>query len=233
MTTNCLPRIAQAGLFPGMKLPIVLLLSSLGFAACTDVATEALRADPSTTELGADHERPRAVFATSATYAGDALGGLDGADAICAQHAADAGLRGRFKAWLSDADTSAASRLSHARVPYRLVGAGPIARNWDDLTDGKLRAAIDHDETGAALPPATDIFTGLAVWTATHADGSNFPFTPGGDPTSNPQLDCEGWTGHTLGVGLLGIFDRTDQGWTASFAGIGCTEKARLYCLEQ
>src|SRR5262249_42934796 len=43
---------------------------------------------------------PKRVFVTSTTHDGN-LGGLDGADAICASLAANAGLSGTYKAWLS------------------------------------------------------------------------------------------------------------------------------------
>src|SRR5262245_28339890 len=53
----------------------------------------------------------KAVFATSTLQDGN-LGGLEGADAICATRATAALLPGTFKAWLSTTTTSAASRLT-------------------------------------------------------------------------------------------------------------------------
>ncbi|MDZ4247347.1 MAG: DUF1554 domain-containing protein, partial [Dehalococcoidia bacterium] len=75
------------------------------------------------------------VFVTAATYNGN-LGGLSGADAKCQASANAVNLGGTWKAWLSDSNTSAGSRLNHSDSPYRLLNGTTIANNWDDLVDG-------------------------------------------------------------------------------------------------
>jgi hypothetical protein len=209
-----------------MNLRGVALVSVFGLAACS------LYIGPPTPDPVVVRADGMLVFATSKVYQGGGLGGLEGADAICNQHAADAGLGGDFKAWLSEVGTSAASRLSHATRPYLLVDGTRIADNWDDLIHADLENPVDLDEHGDRLAPATDIFDGLGVWTNTRFDGEVTPWTPGGTPTTNPRLDCMGWSSFDA-IGLLGIWNRAGAAWTASSSGIGCTEKAHLYCFEQ
>src|ERR1041384_401831 len=94
------------------------LLSIAAAAACTGVYSE-----PSTPTPGPNPgptEPPpdgKLVFTTSKLYQGGYLGGVPGADAICRQHAADAGLPGKYKAWLSAFDNSVAARFTHSTKP--------------------------------------------------------------------------------------------------------------------
>src|SRR5579862_10016198 len=62
------------------------------------------------------------VFATAGVHTG-ALGGIAGADTICAQEAASAGLAGHYVAWLSTTTVAASSRLV-------LPGTSTPARGW-------------------------------------------------------------------------------------------------------
>jgi len=70
------------------------------------------------------------VFATSTSYPAD-FGGLAGADAICNQHAGDAGLPGTYVAWLSTTTVDARDRLAGARGFVRPDGL-PFADTVDD-----------------------------------------------------------------------------------------------------
>src|SRR5215470_17442921 len=114
-----------------LSLALLLLLP----AACTGVYSNP--GDPP------DEPRPvfgnKHVFVTSTTYEGALLGGLAGADAKCADHAAAGGLAGTFKAWLSDSHKSAASRLTHSTGTYSLVDGTLVAGAWDDLVMGNLQ----------------------------------------------------------------------------------------------
>ena len=89
------------------------------------------------------------------------MGGIAGADAICASEADTAGLDGEFKAWLSTLSSAAADRLAQSSVPYVLVNRTRVADNWDDLTDGSIQAPINRDASGQIL--------GGDVWTGTSA----------------------------------------------------------------
>ena len=181
------------------------------------------------------------VFVTSTTYDGN-LGGLAGADAKCAARAAAAGLSGTYKAWLSSSTTSAASRLTHATVPYKRTDGVTVANNWTDLTDGDLAVVtspspftvgINHDEFGVALSSAT-----VGAWTATLPDGST------ADPSG--VLNCFSWTsnvasaspsggiGYALDIAVTLPVMPGDAGsaWTA-YAIESCSSLYRLYCLQQ
>ena len=94
------------------------------------------------------------VFATS-TLRNGALGGLNGADAICQERAGAGGLPGTYRAWLSDGTGSPSTRFRRSGQGYRLPDAAQtsIATDWTDLTDGKLRHAINVTELGETVPP--------------------------------------------------------------------------------
>lgn len=201
------------------------LLPLLGLVACDGVFS-----DPHATQ-DAPSIDGQIVFTTSQQYRGGLLGGVEGADAICAEHASEAGLSGEFKAWLSQLGTSAADRLTHSARPYVLVDGTQVAGSWDDLLHFDLLHAIDRDEHGAGLVP--DGSFGAVVWTATRIDGQAVPWTPGGTTTENPRRDCTLWSSIDGGVGMLGSWSATGTQWTSTSSGILCTETARLYCFQQ
>ena len=160
------------------------------------------------------------VFVTSTSYSGN-LGGLSGADAKCQARADAVSLGGNWKAWISTNSISAASRLEHSSVPYKLINGELIANNWEDLTDGALSIPIYRTETGA--------FTGYdEVWTDT--------FTSGASEGGN--YDCTDWTS-SAGVwdGRKGFSGNSNRSWT-SYLDLGqslglCADGRRLYCFEQ
>ena len=209
-----------------MKRVHCALLFAVGLAACDGVFTNPHNAAPDATPI--DGKR---VFTTSQAYRGGLLGGVDGADAICADHASQVGLTGTFKAWLSQVGTNAADRFAHATKPYVLVGDIVVAGSWDQLLQFDLLHAIDRDEHGAAVVAETS--NGDAVWTATRIDGLAVPWEPGGTTTTNPRLDCTLWASIDGGVGMLGFWTAKDSAWTSTSTGISCTESAHLYCFEQ
>ena len=145
-----------------------------------------------------DEQPGKTIFITSQTFNGN-LGGLEGADAKCQELADAADLDGTFKAWLSDSETDARDRLTHATVPYRLVDGTTVADDFTDLTDGSLDAPINRTENGTAV--------GDRPWTGTDFAGEACFQATGGtcvlmDPTDGtiPRLACEDWT--------------TTEGWT-------------------
>jgi hypothetical protein len=163
------------------------------------------------------------VFLSSALYYGN-LGGLAGADAQCQTLAKNVGLPGTFKAWLSDAKTSAHARLTHATIPYTLVAPasspGPIvAKNWNDFTVGMLHTAITQTETGRSVSSAP------YVWTNTKADGTL--------ASPNLSFTCQDWTMTASSIdGGVGFSQHTEAPWT-QHSSQNCALTARLYCVEQ
>lgn len=166
---------------------------------------------------GMDRNDPsyRRVFVTSDVYQGGSLGGLAGADSICQQHARAAGFTGAYRAWLSDAIHSPATRMFHASLDYKLVTGALVAHGWDDLVDGELYSAIDRDELGNVHEIAPTCMMGTSAWSATDFNGRKLA-TPSGHEST-----CTNWT-DLHGVGLL------DNG-----CEMPCTASASLFCLEQ
>jgi hypothetical protein len=153
------------------------------------------------------------VFVSSTTQSGN-LGDLPGADALCQTLADGAGLGGTYKAWLSNATTNAAARLTQSSAEYVLVGGTVVANDWDDLIDGTLDAPIDRDETGASI-------TASSVWTGSTEAGALLGNT------------CGSWTISTnAGWGHYGRSDSTTNAWSDAFVEL-CDVPHRLYCIEQ
>ena len=155
------------------------------------------------------------VFVTSQTYDGN-LGGLSGADLKCQTLANTAGLRGIYKAWLSNNTTSASSRLAHASIPYKLKNGTIIANNWSDLIDGSIASAIKITESEG--------ITGVSgVMTNTSASGNISPY----------NYNCDNWSSSQgSSYRILGLNVNMDRGWT-DYGANNCTTRVRLYCFEQ
>lgn len=167
------------------------------------------------------------VFVTSATYTGN-LHGLAGADAECQARADIKNLGGTWKAWLSDRNTSAASRLNHSNNPYKLINGSLVANNWEDLTKGAIANPININELGQVK--STPIWVG--AWTSTKSDGS-YRLDPFGS-----QSDCIKWTMNTPSYNgyALGAFTGTNtainNSWTEGSTDT-CNTQHSLYCFEQ
>ncbi|MCA9878249.1 MAG: hypothetical protein KC442_10725 [Thermomicrobiales bacterium] len=157
------------------------------------------------------------AFVTSTLHNG-ALGGLEGADAVCQDLAAGAGLPGVYMAWLSDSTGSPADRFMRATAPYTLRGGPIIANNWDDLTSGGLQRALNKTEqgTGGALSSK--------VWTNTASDGT---------ARTDTRKSCSNWSSNSTGVnGYDGMLSSISATWTARDES-SCDSTIRLYCFQQ
>lgn len=164
----------------------------------------------------------RLVFVTSTPMPSN-LGGLEGADRVCQQHASRAGLPGTYKAWLSDTSGQPYFRLTHSHGDYTLVDGTLIAHGWQDLTDGALNAPISLDESGH---PSGAAF----VWTNTNSGGGGI----GGGHCSNWSSGDEG---DALGRNVpVGSSQLSGAGWThatEASCGAGGGVARRLYCFQQ
>ncbi|MCB1058461.1 MAG: hypothetical protein KDD11_23405 [Acidobacteria bacterium] len=154
----------------------------------------------------------RRVFVSSQAYTGG-LGGLGGADGLCQELAENAGLTGRFTAWLSGGGQTAATRLDRLGI-FELVDGTRIADDWADLTDGTLQNGINLSENGGSVADGP-------VWTGTATDG---------ELSSN---NCSDWSSSVSGAnGDVGQSGSTGSPWTAN-GSAACNSSARLYCVEQ
>ena len=161
------------------------------------------------------------VFLTSSKHDGD-FGGISQADTICNSLAQSAGIdnTGTFKAWLSDANTSAKDRLTHSNLPYKLVSGETIADNWNDLIDGTISHIINVNEDGTVYIPA-----GYAgVWTATKFNGDKYSIYP---------QDYCGWWSNDFGLGIAGLLTSTDSSWTNAQHSWCDSQSGSFYCFEQ
>ena len=193
----------------------------VAFCACGRVDFDPLRdaAGSSTDDglAGGDGATVRAniVFLTSSQHSPASLGGLTGADAICAMRANEAGLTGTFVAWLSTSTVNAVDRLAGARGWMRTDGA-MVADTPADLAANKLVYAITLDENG--IDRAAGIGTNPGyVLTAT--DGGTLDFS-----------DCGNFMS-TAGTTELGTPFSTHFGWSAR-ATLPCDTTSRLYCFQ-
>lgn len=160
---------------------------------------------------------PCRVFVTAAVSTGN-LGGLEGADARCQSRAEVAHLPGTYMAWLSDDTASPSTRFRlKSTGPYWTPDRVSIANNWEDLTDGTLRATILVTETGRN-PGGY-----YRVWTHTHPDG-----TAGGVGGVN----CQNWTSAGAGGGDAGWCGLDTSEWTENNSP-DCFLLQRLYCFQQ
>jgi hypothetical protein len=159
------------------------------------------------------------VFATSSTQQGD-LGGLTGADTICQNLAAAAGLPGTYKAWLSDDTGSPSTRFVQSTGPYRRVDNVTVANNWADLTDGLLLSEIDRSESGAIVGQSGSV---NRVWTDTTTSG-----------TVNNDQHCHRWSTAAAGQGggFRGTVLSSSEQWTL-INSADCDFDGRLYCFQQ
>lgn len=167
---------------------------------------------------------PKRVFASSATFTGGQIGGLAGGDAKCQSAADAAGLGGTYRAWLSDATGSPASRFVQSSTPYLRVDNVLIANDWADLTDGTLNAPISVTETKgvAASEPICD---GATHWVFTN--------TTKFGTLNSASLSCSNWTSDVGGSGWGNLVD-TFASWTDGCTGGNfCNKRTPLYCFEQ
>ena len=156
----------------------------------------------------------RRIFVTSAVQTAG-LGGIAGADEICATEAADANLQGEFKAWLSTTSSSVADRLSHDGGPFVRVDEVIVANDWADLVDGALLAPINLDANGQ--PRTGD------VWTGTLETGASYTVDDCAAFTSGDNADGHAYCGSSTSTAAT---------WTYNQRA-ACASTLRLYCIEQ
>jgi hypothetical protein len=158
-------------------------------------------------------------FVTSANPGqGADLGGLDGADAYCAQLAEAAGVTGKtWRAYLSTSTENAKDRIGDG--PWYNHAGEEIAADVGSLhgADNKVAKSTALDETGAQVngrgesPNRHDILTGSMS-----------------DGTAAEQT-CEDWTASGEGSAMVGHHDRMglddtppSKSWNSSHPSRGC-----------
>lgn len=135
-----------------------------------------------------------------------------GADQLCNDRAAAAGLSGSYAAWLRASGEVPPNRFGY---PPTLVFRRTDGVQWNEPTANSLPldAPLDRDETGAAVPAGTTVWTGGGS-----AAGGNH---------------CLSWTQGVVNQGTTGLVGATDSGWQAGGGNFACSAPQRLYCFEQ
>lgn len=103
-----------------------------------------------------------------------------------------------------------------ATIPYRLLDGTIVANDWNDLTSGGLRHAIDRDEKNVLTASAE-------VWTATTSTGT---YEGGG---------CNSFTSSSSSSAYAaqGVSDRASGQWTNVYLQFCDRTNPRIYCFEQ
>jgi hypothetical protein len=102
------------------------------------------------------------VFVTSTITSGN-IGGTAGGDQMCSEAAADAGLPGTYRAWLSTPASNVRDRLGAARGWIRVDGA-PVFDSLAAMASEEMFFPLNLDENGQA--------TTYHVWTGSNDDGT-------------------------------------------------------------
>jgi hypothetical protein len=173
------------------------------------------------------------AFVTSQDFAGSVIGGGKSADTICQDLARNAGLEGRFVAWLSDeVDGPASTRLGiDKEFLYALIDGEEVADSRILREKGPGAHHIRKDENGNAK-------FGF-VWTGTIA-GSDAEAVAVGATCSNWGNDTKGGSkfgtvSETENIGLVGLIPSNGDSlktWS-SRATRPCNERYPIYCFQQ
>ncbi|MGB5811357.1 MAG: hypothetical protein WBG86_12545 [Polyangiales bacterium] len=158
------------------------------------------------------------VFVTSTVHQGS-LGGLEGADAVCNEAAADAGLPGTFLAWLADSTDSPDTRFAKSEQPYVRTDGKHIADSYDDLVTQGPHRDIKVDEYGERVH-----WLPGSAWTNVRPDGT----------TKSETRTCEDWsTDDHHALSYFGWYLKQDGHWTDAHIKSFCAIPRRLYCFQQ
>jgi hypothetical protein len=197
------------------------MLAMLFVTACTGLYGSA--PGPDSGGGGSGGGTSKIVFVTKNVYQGGNLGGLTGADALCAAEATAAHLSGTYSAWLATDSESPATRLTHSTGNYQLVNGKLVAQGWDNLVSGLLQNPVDLVPDGSLVVGVPlGVFAAGMAWSNVAFDGTE----------SELQQSCGGWA--DLGsLGAVGASSQTDQTWTDDGGGEECTGQAGIYCVEQ
>lgn len=146
------------------------------------------------------------VFITATTH-GAAMGGLDGADAICSAAADAAELEGIWRAVLSD---STAGIDAHVEVvgPVYTLGGDLVAMDADALFSGTAEHAVDVTEAGG-VPADTVAWVGSAT------------------------AHCNDWSSASGAVNGTQALSTNLEDWLYGSSLGPCSLSRSLYCIDQ
>lgn len=186
---------------------------------------EILSIEPEDPSLCSWELTERILFVTSGSYRAQVdFVGVGEADDICQMEAAEAGLKGKFKAWIADTSLASAPvvRFEHSTVPYMRPDGVIVAGDWEHLaSESGHKAPINVHADGTTLDEGDPGY----VWTNVKIDG-----TPS---KTEPEAVCGHWTVLDSGYrGIVGTALATDYRWTEK-GFWPCDASAYLYCVQQ
>jgi hypothetical protein len=173
------------------------------------------------------------VFVTSEEFYGDMVPASPGAgggptcsgvdltpiDEICDGLAADAGLGGRWRAYIGTPAENAIDRIvgDGPWVNVPAPGNAPVVvfNEKSALAAGALATPLERDENGALVIGGTPVWTGI---------------TPGAT-RSDWHCGCFAENDFAL-LGYTGSVAATGSAWHAN-GNMNCDQRCRLYCFEQ
>lgn len=163
------------------------------------------------------------VFVTRTSFSGD-LGGLSGADGLCAAAAGAGALPGTWRAWLSNTVAPRVNAFDRIQGdgPWYLTGTDTSGRRIKVFNSkASLRSAplapLDRTELGA------QVGTGQFVWTGTEPTGN-------ASAVGVYDFSCANWTSNSFSS--LGDVGDVYGQWTNQ-RGQECSGTASLYCFQQ
>jgi hypothetical protein len=162
------------------------------------------------------------AFITSNTFRPSDAEGLMGADSLCANEAAQAGLAGSWKALLATSTAAAASRFAGYSGNYRRPDGIVIGSSAAIMSGSALQSGIWQTASGLYQPTATGVGSNEHLVFA----GSVTP-----DVAGTAATTCNDWTssGGTASAGKMNY--ASTKWWDGSFAQ-ACGTSARTYCLQ-
>lgn len=166
--------------------------------------------------------KDKRVFVTTGELTGN-MGGIAGADALCAQAAEQAHLGGVWVAWLSTYQKEAIDRITYGGRYVRLDGAEVVA-NKQQLASSDLTSPISLTESKKPFGETTG---NQCIWTGTDATSD-----------AGAGSACSNWTSNFfLDFGSRGSATTVKSPeWkhTAGFSngGWGCQVACSLFCFE-
>lgn len=164
-------------------------------------------------------ERDLLIFVTSGVYSPD-LGGVKGADKLCTSIASNAGVPGKFKAWLWENFQGPYETFYHSGGIYKLLDGKKVAHGFEQLYSGTLDYGIDIDEN------TNKVVNSISVWTGIHPNEVGW---------SSPENLCNNWQSKSSavmgGLSMAGGLHMGKSNWGLNW--ISCDAKERLFCVQQ
>lgn len=191
----------------------------------TAVAAVALMAGTIGASQAQDMEEMTFFITSAGSGDGANLGGIAGADAICATLAATAGADGKtWRAYLSTADENARDRIGSG--PWHNAKGELIATDVATLHDDpNINKETGLTESGNPVNGRGDTPNQHDILTGSNADGT----------LAGADMTCGDWTLNGEGSAMVGHHDRVglrddapSKSWNASHPSRGCSQEALI-----